>query len=100
MKVWRMIVTLMALPLIFSGSVFAETTKIVEEEAIVEAVACVHGKETRRLEVHTKEAGCRLQYFKFGKSSEIALARRGVEVCREGLKRVRRTLEGSGYQCK
>jgi hypothetical protein len=70
------------------------------EEAVVEAVECTHGKEVRRLEVHTKEAGCTLHYAKSGKTSQIANANHGVELCQSNLKKVRETLEKGGYSCK
>lgn len=71
-----------------------------EEVQIVEGIKCMQGHDIRQLEILTKEAGCTLQYSKFGKNSQIALSRHGVEVCKDRLKQVRNTLEGSGYQCK
>jgi|GEM_PF-6086569 len=76
-------------------------SKVAEEEVqIVEAFDCTHDKDVRRLEVLTREAGCSLQYHKFGKRNEVAVAKRGVEVCKSGLSKIRKTLETSGYVCK
>ena len=71
-----------------------------EEVQIVEASDCVNGKDARRLEAQTKDAGCVLLYTKHGKTSQIGQARRGVELCREKLKEVRANLERGGHKCK
>lgn len=70
------------------------------EEQLVEGISCKNGQETRRLEVHTKDAGCVLQYFKAGKVSQIAMARHSVDLCKDNLRKVRSTLEGAGYRCE
>lgn len=93
------IILLACVPL--SSQAADSPAKAVEEEVqIVEAFDCTHDKDVRRLEVLTREAGCSLQYYKFGKRNEMAVAKRGVEVCKGGLKKIRTTLEASGYQCK
>ncbi len=101
MKTWQLF--MVALILLIGCGAAASESKFVEEQ-IVETVECSlgHGasQDVRRLEVHTKEAGCVLFYFKYGKNQKIANARRGVDVCKGELKKVRKTLEGSGYQCK
>lgn len=71
-----------------------------EEVQVVEGVTCALRQDSRRLEVHTFEAGCTLHYTKFGKNEQIAQAKRGVDICKEALKKVRTKLEGSGYACK
>lgn len=70
------------------------------EEQVVEAIGCKNGADTRRLEVHTKDAGCLLHYTKAGKTSQIARASHGVDICKENLAKVRKTLEGAGYHCE
>ncbi len=70
------------------------------EEQLVQGVSCKNGAETRRLEVHTKDAGCVLQYFKAGKVSQIAMARHSVDLCKNNLEKVRANLEGAGYRCE
>ena len=90
----------------FVGSPLAsaepKSAKVVdaEEVQVVEGVSCVLREDSRRLEVHTFEAGCKLQYSKFGKTAQIAQAKRGVDICKEALQKVRTKLEGSGYACK
>lgn len=80
---------------------FAEPhAKAVEEEQIVAAAECSKDKDIRRLEAHTRKAGCTLQYFKAGTTSEIASAQHSVELCRDRLKKVQARLEASGYKCK
>lgn len=78
----------------------AQNLLAVEEEQVVEVISCSHGEDVRKLEISTKGAGCELHYFKAGKSSRIAKANRGVDVCKDRLQQVRKTLEGSSYQCK
>ncbi len=81
--------------------VFAEAhANATSEEQIVEAIACKNKGENRRLEVQTKDAGCILRYFKYNQTQEIAKARRGVELCKENLRKVRVTLERGGYSCE
>jgi hypothetical protein len=70
------------------------------EEQIVAQAVCKKPSETRRLEAHTKDAGCVLHYHKDGKDNQIAKARRGVDVCTENLEKVRKTLEGGGFKCE
>jgi hypothetical protein len=70
------------------------------EEQVIEAVSCTQGKEARRLEAQTKEAGCRLFYTKSGKTSEIAQSRNTVDLCLKTLQQVRGNLEKAGYKCK
>lgn len=78
----------------------AETKSAATEEQLVEGIACKNGKESRRLEVHTKDAGCTLQYTKGGKAQEVANSRHGVELCKSKLVQVRTTLEKGGYKCE
>jgi hypothetical protein len=91
---------LFLVPLFVLASEKQGSSSIVEEVQIVEAFDCANGKDVRRLEAQTKEAGCILLYTKFGNTSQIGNSRRGVELCREKLKAVREKLERSGYACK
>ena len=70
------------------------------EEQVVVGLVCISGKEERRLSVITKSAGCTLQYFKSGKSNQLAAAKHGVDLCKAKMDRVRTTLEAVGYECK
>lgn len=74
--------------------------KVEEEVQIVEAVDCANGKDQRRLEAQTKDAGCVLLYTKFGKTMQIGQSRKGVELCRTKLKEVQANLERGGQKCK
>jgi len=74
---------------VFAEPAISPPQALEEEVQVVEGVDCSHGKDVRRLEVLTRQAGCRLLYFKFGKSNELALARSGVEICKDELKNVR-----------
>ena len=95
---------LLSLLILASSPSFAADKKaappVEEEVQIVEAVDCVNGKDERRLEAQTKDAGCVLLYTKNKKTSQIGQARRGVELCREKLKDVRANLERGGHKCK
>jgi hypothetical protein len=73
---------------------------LIEGEALVDTLECKHGEDTRRLEVQTKGPGCTLQYFKFGKTNEIALSHHGVDLCQEKMKVVESNLEQGGYKCE
>jgi hypothetical protein len=81
-------------------SFFSSASAAEEEVQVVQSLDCQLGEDKRRLEVLTKKAGCSLQYYKHGKSSEIAVAKNGVEVCQAALQKVKKTLEGSSYKCK
>ena len=71
-----------------------------EDEQVVAAADCVKDKDIRRLEAQTNKTGCVLHYSKSKKTTEIAASRRGVELCREKLAKVRDTLTASGFVCK
>lgn len=70
------------------------------EEQLVEGVECIHDKDVRKLEVMTKDAGCVAHYTKGGTSSQIGNSRKGVELCRSSIEKVRKNLEAAGYECK
>lgn len=74
--------------------------RVEEEIQIVEAVDCHNGKDERRLEAQTKDAGCVLLYTKFGKTAQIGQSRKGVELCRTKLREVQANLERAGHSCK
>jgi hypothetical protein len=103
MKVWHI---LGAVWLVSGELALAETKASAKpapvgmEEQLVEGVTCTQGKETRRLEVQTKEAGCRLFYTKGGGTNEIGASRNGVDLCKNTLKGVRMNLEKAGYKCQ
>ncbi len=78
----------------------ADAPAVAEEVQIVEGATCSHGKDERRLETLTKDAGCVLHYTKFGQTKKIGEAKRGVELCREKMKGVKTSLEKAGYKCQ
>ena len=105
MKSWLIVSAVLVLFLCGRGQLALAETKAappqsMPEEQLVEGVGCKLGQEARRLEVHTKEAGCSLQYFRSGKNKEIAAAKHGVQLCKDKLKQVRGTLETAGYKCE
>jgi hypothetical protein len=70
------------------------------EEQVVTALTCKNGEVVRKLEVLTKDAGCVTHYTKAGKTEQIAASKRGVDLCKEHLDKVRKALERGGYQCE
>lgn len=85
---------------ILAGAGVSVSWAAAEDEQVVAAADCVKEKDTRRLEAQTHKTGCVLHYFKGKKTTEIAASRRGVELCREKLAKVRDTLTASGFVCK
>lgn len=70
------------------------------EEQVVQSISCKNGNDLRQLEVHTQNAGCVLNYTKYGKTSQVAVARNGVELCQAKLKNVKTRLDEGGYRCE
>lgn len=61
---------------------------------------CKMKKETRTLEVRSKEKGCELAYTKAGKESVVASSGHGFSYCKKALDKIEGKLKASGYSCQ
>jgi hypothetical protein len=61
---------------------------------------CVHGKDTRTLEVRAKDKGCELAYTKNGQEAVVSTSRKGTDHCQASLKKISDKLIAGGFTCK
>jgi len=80
----------------FAGN-STEPTEV--EREVVEKRLCKKDSDERMLDVFPVGRGCTLEYVKDGKAEIKAKSSRGVELCREKLKRIVEILERSGFKC-
>ena len=62
-------------------------------------LSCIHGSETRFLEVIKKGNGCALNYTKAGKVTAVATASHGNKHCESSKEKIRMKLEKGDFKC-
>lgn len=63
-------------------------------------VACVHGTDSRVLELRTKGKGCELGYTKGGKESVVATSANGTDHCSQKMAGIKDKLSKAGFTCQ
>lgn len=63
-------------------------------------VACVHGTDSRVLELRTKGKGCELGYTKSGKESVVATSAKGTDHCSQKMAGIKDKLAKAGFTCQ
>jgi hypothetical protein len=69
------------------------------DTSVGDTIECKSGTDVRKLIIVDKDAGCEVEYTKFGESKVIGGAQYERDICTNVVAKVRATLETSGFSC-
>lgn len=70
------------------------------ESSAASTLTCVHGTDSRIVEVKTSGAGCELVYTKNGEAKTVATAKNGTSYCASISEKLAKNLSAAGFSCK
>ncbi len=69
------------------------------DNSVGDTIECKSGTDTRKIVTKAKDAGCEVEYTKFGDTKVLGGAQNDKTVCTNVVDKVRATLEASGFTC-